>query len=518
MKGYKMVIFKTRETQCSLDNPTTKGRFSCCADASICSTCTDVPQTPENQCQIWSDSGFCADGHKFKSYMRQNCARTCGFDCTITDTTATTTTQTTISVSTTATSKTTDKCGAGLFLGNYCDHPILGPLVSGECPELCNSISDGGDECSVQHSVVRFDGPYATTGNGNGIGASTARVAVKPAYADFGPQTFGAGVLDGNGASVAHNVGIADPPMGCAPFRNAGVVRGNVALVIRGGCKFWEKTLYAQQAGATHLIILNIPGVDMVTRMVCPEIGKGDSIALDGVNYECSTGITIPTFAIDYDVGTRLSTTANDTDASGELNFSCVPPEEEEEEVGGDEGGGETNEEDEVENEEDDGDNNNNANKDNGVGGGSRGKDEGSSTTAENANNLCNNQADQMGICQPHLQQYCTDSEYGDSLSKGCPVLCNSCPPTTRTPSETTTTEALFEYNDGDGDGGLSGDFSDRDGGDLDEAGLVGDNNQTDLLTGVGDDEGMVGGVRIISSLLHPPPTLHVLYTVNHLR
>lgn len=106
-KGYKMVIFRTRETQCSLDNPTTKGRFSCCADASICSTCTDVLQTPENQCQIWSNSGYCADGHKFKSYMRQNCARTCGFDCTITDTAATTTTQTTISVSTTATSKMT---------------------------------------------------------------------------------------------------------------------------------------------------------------------------------------------------------------------------------------------------------------------------------------------------------------------------------------------------------------------------------------------------------------------------
>eukprot|EP00729_Bicosta_minor_P015362 gene15362-34850_t len=277
-------------------------------------------------------------------------------------------------------------------------------------------------------------------GNGNGMGDSTARVTVKPAYADFGPQTFGAGLLDGNGASIAHNVLIADPPTGCAPFRNAGFVRGNVALVLRGGCKFWDKALYAQRAGATHLIILNIPGVDMVTRMVCPEIGKGDSIALDGVNYECSTGITIPTFAIDYDVGTRLAATANDTDASGELSFACAPPEEEEEEVeeevdDDDEGGGEKNEEDEVENEEDDRDNNNNANNDNG--GGRGGEDEGSGTTAENANNLCNNQADQMDICQPHLQQYCTDPEYGDSLSKGCPVLCNSCPPITTAPQTT---------------------------------------------------------------------------------
>lgn len=128
MKGYKMVNFKTRETQCSLDNPTTKGRFSCCADASICSTCTDVPQTPENQCQIWSDSGYCADGHQFKSYMRQKCARTCGFDCTITDTTATTTTQTTISVSTTATSKT----AISMF---------------------CNGVRDPPDDCDLLQLV-----------------------------------------------------------------------------------------------------------------------------------------------------------------------------------------------------------------------------------------------------------------------------------------------------------------------------------------------------------------------------
>lgn len=62
---------------------------------------------------------------------------------TSTHTTHTTHTRTALTTrtarTTPTTSTTTDKCGAGLFLGNYCDHPILGPLVSGECPELCPS-------------------------------------------------------------------------------------------------------------------------------------------------------------------------------------------------------------------------------------------------------------------------------------------------------------------------------------------------------------------------------------------
>ena len=39
--------------------------------------CSD--KQPQSSCARWRSSGYCADGHRFEQYMRDNCKKTCGF-------------------------------------------------------------------------------------------------------------------------------------------------------------------------------------------------------------------------------------------------------------------------------------------------------------------------------------------------------------------------------------------------------------------------------------------------------
>ncbi|CAB4010185.1 Hypothetical predicted protein [Paramuricea clavata] len=54
-----------------------------------CGYCTTVPTTvpgtgcsdkqSQSNCVRWKNSGYCADGHKYQQYMKDNCKKTCGF-------------------------------------------------------------------------------------------------------------------------------------------------------------------------------------------------------------------------------------------------------------------------------------------------------------------------------------------------------------------------------------------------------------------------------------------------------
>ena len=48
---------------------------------------------------------------------------------------------------------------------------------------------------------------------------------------------------------------VAVPEMGCTPLENAKQIAGNIAVINRGVCKFSEKVLNAQAAGAVAVII-----------------------------------------------------------------------------------------------------------------------------------------------------------------------------------------------------------------------------------------------------------------------
>ena len=89
------------------------------------------------------------------------------------------------------------------------------------------------------------------------------------------------------GNEVAGQVVYADPPDACKDLKNAEAIKGNIALVDRGGCNFLDKVQRAEMAGARAVIVVNnvtgAPGamqapagetVDIPAVMISLEDGK----------------------------------------------------------------------------------------------------------------------------------------------------------------------------------------------------------------------------------------------------
>ena len=83
------------------------------------------------------------------------------------------------------------------------------------------------------------------------------------------------------------------PALGCAAPSNSAEMRGNVALIQRGECFFKEKVLHAQEAGATAVIVTNIPGQD----------GQDRSALVMADSYSIPQSITIPSMCVGSKVG-----------------------------------------------------------------------------------------------------------------------------------------------------------------------------------------------------------------------
>ncbi|KAA9338761.1 metalloprotease [Hymenobacter busanensis] len=91
-------------------------------------------------------------------------------------------------------------------------------------------------------------------------------------------------------ASTATGVG----QEGCSALNNAAAMSGNIALVYRGSCDFYVKAYYAQQAGATAVVMINnLPGE--------PSSMGGSS----------PVPITIPMLMISQEIGTSIRTAMN---------------------------------------------------------------------------------------------------------------------------------------------------------------------------------------------------------------
>jgi len=86
------------------------------------------------------------------------------------------------------------------------------------------------------------------------------------------------------------------PALGCAAPSNSAEMRGNVALIQRGECFFKEKVLHAQEAGATAVIVTNIPGQD----------GQDRSALVMADSYSIPQSITIPSMCVGSNVGGLL--------------------------------------------------------------------------------------------------------------------------------------------------------------------------------------------------------------------
>jgi uncharacterized repeat protein (TIGR01451 family) len=124
-------------------------------------------------------------------------------------------------------------------------------------------------------SVLSFGIPVVVISSPPGIAGS-----YDAGTASFGPQPTSGGVT--GGLKLA-NDGTAPVTDGCEAF-TAGFFTGQIAVIDRGTCSFKTKTLNAQNAGATAVIIVNnVAG--------SPAPGLGDDATI-------TTPITIPTVSL----------------------------------------------------------------------------------------------------------------------------------------------------------------------------------------------------------------------------
>jgi len=89
---------------------------------------------------------------------------------------------------------------------------------------------------------------------------------------------------------AAMQVARAVPFDACSSLTNSKAVQGKVVLVQRGGCKFWQKSLNAQLAGAKAVIIVNKPGSRSVGAMGCGVDPGCEKVGLLSMFVELATG------------------------------------------------------------------------------------------------------------------------------------------------------------------------------------------------------------------------------------
>lgn len=98
------------------------------------------------------------------------------------------------------------------------------------------------DGASPRQQMYLFDGPV----NGElTVSAPVGSLA-------FNTAGFGAQIFDVSGPVVA-----SEPADGCTALSNAAAIAGNIAIINRGTCGFVVKVKFAQDAGATGVIIAN---------------------------------------------------------------------------------------------------------------------------------------------------------------------------------------------------------------------------------------------------------------------
>ena len=121
---------------------------------------------------------------------------------------------------------------------------------------------------------------------------------------DYGVASFGAPVTPANfaGSAVLVNDGSALPAQGCSPSP-AGAYAGRIAIVDRGTCAFELKALYAEQAGAIAVVVVNnAAGV----------VSMGDTAGIEA---------TVPTLSVSSVDGAAIKAALPGV----ELRFATIP-------------------------------------------------------------------------------------------------------------------------------------------------------------------------------------------------
>ena len=121
--------------------------------------------------------------------------------------------------------------------------------------------------------------------------------------ASFGPPVPPEGI---SGVIVLAEDGENETNDGCSPLVNAADIAGNIALIDRGACFFTDKTLNAQAAGATAVIIANNQ--------------DSGAINLGGA----ADGITIPTVSVSMADGDAIKAALPGAQGTLSVNFNLL--------------------------------------------------------------------------------------------------------------------------------------------------------------------------------------------------
>eukprot|EP00282_Hemiselmis_andersenii_P006675 CAMPEP_0114131200 /NCGR_PEP_ID=MMETSP0043_2-20121206/12423_1 /TAXON_ID=464988 /ORGANISM="Hemiselmis andersenii, Strain CCMP644" /LENGTH=248 /DNA_ID=CAMNT_0001224609 /DNA_START=172 /DNA_END=916 /DNA_ORIENTATION=+ len=105
-------------------------------------------------------------------------------------------------------------------------------------------------------------------------GASRMTITAPPDGTNTTEAAFAWASFGGRGGVEGETV-LVDPPSANAELANADALKGNIAVVVRGGTPFFEMARRAQDAGAAAVIIINSDD-----GLITPGAGEGDA---DGI-------------------------------------------------------------------------------------------------------------------------------------------------------------------------------------------------------------------------------------------
>lgn len=127
----------------------------------------------------------------------------------------------------------------------------------------CVVVRSAGNNGNNFYALWSLDDSEITVANSmdDGIENNSIEVTKPPVVRDFYEAVEAAFTKKLEDAGeIAGQVVYADPPRACEDLKNAGALKGNIALIDRGVCFFLDKVRRAKEAGARAVIVVNNEG------------------------------------------------------------------------------------------------------------------------------------------------------------------------------------------------------------------------------------------------------------------
>lgn len=182
-----------------------------------------------------------------------------------------------------------------------------------------------GVDCDDGFRLAASD--RAPTNNGALVVSGTQAIAGSYFAQSAGPEVLG--VSPQITVPISGKLVLAAPPDACASLTNADALKGNIALIHRGGCPFDDKLLAAKNAGAIAAVVINnrapytgFPGPSWITNNPdgeWPIVMTGNSSSLPAVMIPTTQGLAIEA---GLDLNTIATLTPGRTPAVAEYNGS----------------------------------------------------------------------------------------------------------------------------------------------------------------------------------------------------